>query len=406
MVIVNWSTPLPYFINFLYFFLCSVLDQSESLVCEEEDEFEEGEDEDHACGHCEQRFLSLEQLFEHRRHCYNKPLLLAYGGDGKEKTVDEEVDELEEEDVSRLMIAHLAKTQNMEMQPLLMNQRPPMSDSHMTDKNLISEEEEENQRSPDSVDELDDEPMDIEKSESSPNTSNEEETPGMPVLASMFNDTNVKLQSLMNTKVAVAQFAENNIAPADLAVLQTTLYSLQQQQIFQFQLLQQLQTQLMARLAAAAAGENGGDVAGGLAALALPNMAAGMMAGLTGMMPGMMPLPAPTEQSNSGSDSEMPSKTNIHDNNNVTKNFLKSPMTAPSNAHTSTVSSTGTIPTPTQPPSTPPTGKSSIAPLMAQMNDLATGSPNFPTGPTDLSKLAHFQKGKILYICFSKKEIV
>ena len=61
--------------------------------------------------------------------------------------------------------------------------------------------------------------------------------------ASVFTDSNVKLERLDSTKVAVAQFAENNFPPNDLAML---LYSLQQQQLMQLQLLQQLQSQLAA----------------------------------------------------------------------------------------------------------------------------------------------------------------
>lgn len=65
--------------------------------------------------------------------------------------------------------------------------------------------------------------------------------PGLPNM-----DTNVTLEPLLATKAAVAQFAENNnLPPNDIAVLHSTLYSLQQQQILQLQLIQQLQTQLM-----------------------------------------------------------------------------------------------------------------------------------------------------------------
>ena len=57
--------------------------------------------------------------------------------------------------------------------------------------------------------------------------------------------TGVKLKTIQNTKVAVAQFAENNLAPADFLMLQSTLYGLQQQQLYQLQLLQTIQQQLM-----------------------------------------------------------------------------------------------------------------------------------------------------------------
>ncbi|XP_014679256.1 PREDICTED: homeotic protein spalt-major-like isoform X2 [Priapulus caudatus] len=52
------------------------------------------------------------------------------------------------------------------------------------------------------------------------------------------------VESMKNTKVAVAQFAANNFPPSDLTNLYQTLDSLQQHQLLQLQLLQQLQAQL------------------------------------------------------------------------------------------------------------------------------------------------------------------
>ncbi|XP_019761622.2 homeotic protein spalt-major isoform X1 [Dendroctonus ponderosae] len=62
----------------------------------------------------------------------------------------------------------------------------------------------------------------------------------------------VTLEALQNTKVAVAQFAatalannvDNEVALQELAVLQSTLFTLQHQQVFQLQLINQLQHQL------------------------------------------------------------------------------------------------------------------------------------------------------------------
>ena len=67
----------------------------------------------------------------------------------------------------------------------------------------------------------------------------------MPFVGRPGGDNNVKLASLGSTDVAVAQFAENNILPSDLAMLNMVLWNLQQQQLFQMHLLQQLQSQLM-----------------------------------------------------------------------------------------------------------------------------------------------------------------
>lgn len=64
--------------------------------------------------------------------------------------------------------------------------------------------------------------------------------------------SHVTLEALQNTKVAVAQFAatalaggaDSEAALQDLAFLQSTLYTLQHQQVFQLQLISQLQQQL------------------------------------------------------------------------------------------------------------------------------------------------------------------
>lgn len=66
-----------------------------------------------------------------------------------------------------------------------------------------------------------------------------------PAFPPFAGDSAVKLSSIRSTDVAVAQFAENNILPTDIAVLNAVLFSLQQQQLFQMHLLQQLQQQLV-----------------------------------------------------------------------------------------------------------------------------------------------------------------
>ncbi|XP_059486087.1 sal-like protein 3 isoform X3 [Neocloeon triangulifer] len=74
---------------------------------------------------------------------------------------------------------------------------------------------------------------------------------GLPGAAGLFTNS-VTLEALQNTKVAVAQFAATALAnsannPAalqELAVLQSTLYTLQHQQMLQMNLIQQLQQQL------------------------------------------------------------------------------------------------------------------------------------------------------------------
>jgi len=74
---------------------------------------------------------------------------------------------------------------------------------------------------------------------------------GLPGASGLFANS-VTLEALQNTKVAVAQFAATALAnsannPAalqELAVLQSTLYTLQHQQMLQMNLIQQLQQQL------------------------------------------------------------------------------------------------------------------------------------------------------------------
>ncbi|XP_067652350.1 sal-like protein 1 [Haliotis asinina] len=67
----------------------------------------------------------------------------------------------------------------------------------------------------------------------------------LPHLFPFLPNTNVTLEPMSETKAAVAQFAENNLMPQDLAMMSATLYSLQQQQLVQLQLIQQLQQQLI-----------------------------------------------------------------------------------------------------------------------------------------------------------------
>lgn len=73
-----------------------------------------------------------------------------------------------------------------------------------------------------------------------------------PAAASIcFVPSHVTLEALENTKVAVAQFAATALANGanedslrELAMLQTSLYTLQHQQVFQIQLIHQLQSQV------------------------------------------------------------------------------------------------------------------------------------------------------------------
>ncbi|XP_058800034.1 homeotic protein spalt-major-like isoform X1 [Phymastichus coffea] len=89
--------------------------------------------------------------------------------------------------------------------------------------------------------------------------------------------SHVTLEALQNTKVAVAQFAatalaggaDSEAALQELAVLQNTLYTLQHQQVFQLQLISQLQHQL-STAAAQSASEPGAAAAAAAAASSRP----------------------------------------------------------------------------------------------------------------------------------------
>ena len=81
-----------------------------------------------------------------------------------------------------------------------------------------------------------------------------------PQPSAIGRDSNVKLAAIENTDVAVAQFAENNILPADIAALNVVLWNLHQQQMFQMHLILQLQQQII--YASAASGAAGGVVGG------------------------------------------------------------------------------------------------------------------------------------------------
>ena len=86
-----------------------------------------------------------------------------------------------------------------------------------------------------------------------------------PQPSAIGRDSNVKLAAIENTDVAVAQFAENNMLPADIAALNVVLWNLHQQQMFQMHLILQLQQQIIYASAASGAA---GCVVGGLPAAA------------------------------------------------------------------------------------------------------------------------------------------
>uniref|UniRef100_A0A1A9WZ57 Homeotic protein spalt-major n=1 Tax=Glossina brevipalpis TaxID=37001 RepID=A0A1A9WZ57_9MUSC len=114
-------------------------------------------------------------------------------------------------------------------------------------------EDEEMSENPEKLENKDIE-VDAPQSDTSPST------PSLPAnlpagLPSQFGATPVTLEAIQNMQMAIAQFAaktiangasgqDNEAAMKQLAFLQQTLFNLQQQQLFQIQLIQQLQSQL------------------------------------------------------------------------------------------------------------------------------------------------------------------
>lgn len=85
------------------------------------------------------------------------------------------------------------------------------------------------------------------------NTSNKTKT-SETIPSALFTPGYVTLEALENTKVAVAQFAATALANGadqnalkELAMLQSTLYTLQHQQVYQIKLIEELQSQLAKR---------------------------------------------------------------------------------------------------------------------------------------------------------------
>lgn len=172
------------------------------------------------CGHCQAEFLDLSEFIEHKKDCDRKVLVLGLA------------------------------------------EEPPSSDAE--DMIATGDEDEEDGASREGGKSLEEERRQRQDAEN--NNSGEGETevendiqegdmplgfpfPLPPVPAAAGH---VTLEALQNTKVAVAQFAattmannaDNAAALQELAVLQSTLFTLQHQQVMQMSLIQQLQHQL------------------------------------------------------------------------------------------------------------------------------------------------------------------
>ena len=215
----------------------------------------------HVCGKCREEFLELSDFIAHKKQCSNKRIVVTYaGGQGSEKDQEEEDEEEEQED--DLVSSHTALP---DVDASIDNNNSSVTKDLNTD--IVQEDKSslhsEKSDADSGLTNGDMDAMDAESHWSDATTAPSPAptltpTPGaapsfpqLPLdLASLLPNSNVMLETLMNTKVAVAQFAENNLSPHDITQMQNTLYSLQQQQLMQLQLIEQLQQQLFSGMGA------------------------------------------------------------------------------------------------------------------------------------------------------------
>jgi hypothetical protein len=158
------------------------------------------------------------------------------GSDGEETDFMDNFDD----DENEIMDAEDQEIANEEIDEDLMK-ISMMNAAAAADEELSgdSDEEEENNNGTDR--------KDVEKCSEDSKEKTTRNLPGplmFPFSQFLPTNSNVILEPMNATRAAVAQFAENNLAPAEVALLHSTLYNLQQQQILQLQLIQQLQLQV------------------------------------------------------------------------------------------------------------------------------------------------------------------
>ncbi|GFY73182.1 sal-like protein 1 [Trichonephila inaurata madagascariensis] len=240
--------------------ICPDMGTSRPGSCNEEEEEDGGIGDEHVCGKCRLEFIDLSDFLHHKRSCTRKRLVLVGGEESSDELEDPEemgVSPMDYKDDPEKYVEDLSTL------PYLMSlsrvkscfpENPALSTT-MSDKK------------PQMYTECEDHPLDIDnfaKSEIYANHSDEsianEIKKGTPpelgsfptpqalpqyLLMQPVPDTNVTLQALQNTRVAVAQQGAGNTNLSHLA-LHTALYTLQQQQIIQLhQVIQQLQSQLV-----------------------------------------------------------------------------------------------------------------------------------------------------------------
>lgn len=206
--------------------------------------------ESKVCSKCQEEFPSLPDLLQHMKTCLNnkRPLDLEDTEDDAppSKIMNGDVAsncDVTEDLMTREVNASLNGTEFDNPESVPVSQTSEKSD----DLSDLGDEDKDNGMMEDDLDDDDDDLLDEDTMDDDLEKSEVGVFPGSMVYP-IPTDSNVKLEKLESTKVAVAQFAENNLPnlpQMDLPSLQTMLYSLHQQQVMQLQLLTQLQQQLM-----------------------------------------------------------------------------------------------------------------------------------------------------------------
>ncbi|XP_069114026.1 sal-like protein 1 isoform X1 [Argopecten irradians] len=212
----------------------------------------------HVCGKCREEFPDLATFLAHKKACSHKRVVVFF--DANDSDNSESDNQLERSSKIPRMSkmsdvtardgsdgeTHMDQSEEEEEEQTeafaddMDEEDGIMEDSYLN--GVVSEDDD-----LDDIDEINDKENDYGKisSESKGDLSLQLPQFMLPFSSFLPTNNNVTLEPITATKAAVAQFAENNLPPSDLAMLHTTLYSLQQQQLVQLQLIQQLQQQLL-----------------------------------------------------------------------------------------------------------------------------------------------------------------
>ncbi|XP_015918432.2 sal-like protein 1 isoform X2 [Parasteatoda tepidariorum] len=224
--------------------------------CNEDEEA--GLGDEHVCGKCRLEFIDLSDFLHHKRVCTKKRLVLVGEDDSSDEMGAEdemEISSMEFKEETEKYEKAIHTIPYFMAFPRVKNcfeETPVMPPSTIESKKDFSEGEEQS--------------IDLEhypKTDIYENNSDDSNQPDLKKCATEANsfsnppplpqyllmhsvpDTNVTLQALQNTRVAVAQQGAGTANLSHLA-LHTALYTLQQQQIIQLhQVIQQLQNQLV-----------------------------------------------------------------------------------------------------------------------------------------------------------------